>query len=281
MFIKVLVIIFLIPLVSMAKVFTTLPEFAWVVRQLDSSLEVTSLLEGTEDPHFIDASPSFVFKLTSADVVIQNGMDLEVGWLPKVVEQTGNTKIQLGANGFCDASILVSKVEQIKDYDRSMGDVHPVGNPHYSISPKQMKMVAKQIANCLSKVYKKDYVNKLKNIDKKLDELGKLAAEKLKGKRIFVYHREFSYLKSDYGLVILQSIEEVPGVLPSAVYLSKMAKMAKAEKPIFVLASNTAPVKILEKFKELSKIDYKLTNLHPTKNEDYVLFFKKFLGHFE
>lgn len=256
------------------KVVTTLPEFAWVVNELAPKIEVKSLLQGTENPHFVDASPSFIFKVAASDLVIFNGMELEIGWLPKVIEMSGNSKIQLGTKGYCDASSNVSKIEILKNFNRSMGDVHPQGNPHYTISLPRMKEVANGISKCLisigldKKVITKNLKSLENRIDKKYIELKKL----VKSKTYYVYHREFNYIGKDFGFIFKQSLEKVPGVLPSANFLVKMAKNAKVDLPIKVLAASTAPRRILKKYEELSGIKYQMLNLHPKRGEDYLKF---------
>lgn len=256
---------------------TTLPEFAWAAQKLVPDAKVISLLNGTEDPHFVDASPSFIFKVAKAKVIIFNGMQLEIGWLPKILEMSGNNKIQMGSPGFCDASIGVKKVEQLTNYDRSMGDIHPAGNPHYTLSIARMIESLLTIKNCLEK---NGYNAKILNSNYELTKIEMLNSFKknkdtLKDRKFYVYHREFSYFAEDYKLNLIRSLEKVPGVLPSASFLTKMAVKAKNDKPLAVLAGATSPRKILSKFEELSKIPYLLLPLHPKKNEDYLEFMEK------
>lgn len=271
MFIRLSVLIF--PFFLNAQVVTTLPEFAWVVKKLAPSLKVNSLLNGSEDPHFVDATPSFIFKVAKAKLLIRNGLQLEDAWLNKVLELSGNAVVQNKGN--CNAGRDIKPLEILKNYDRSMGDVHAVGNPHYSLSPKRMMVVVKTIKNCLALNFKK-----LKKIEKNYSSLMKSLKElsskfKISKRPYYVYHREFSYLKNDYGLSILESLERTPGVLPSASYLMKMTKKAKKHQPKFVLASINSSIKILNKFKELSGVNYKLFRLHPKPDEDYIQFIEK------
>lgn len=256
------------------SVITTLPEFSWVVKELDSTVEVKSILQGTEDPHFVDASPSFIFKVAKADLVIFNGMKLEVGWLPKVIEMSGNSKVQPGTKGHCNASRRVRKIEVLKTSDRSMGDVHPEGNPHYTISIPRMIEVSEQIAKCLIRAGKSsDEINKrLSSLKRKMITKFKELKKIIKKKTFYVYHREFNYLGKDFGFIFKQSLEKVPGVLPSANYLVKMARNAKVDVPEMVLAASTSPKRILKKYQELSGIKFQMLNLHPKVGEDYLKF---------
>lgn len=277
MFIKLLFILLLSVNSYCLDVVTTLPEFNWVVEELAPDLETDSLLNGNEDPHFIDATPSFIFKVAKVKLIIRNGLELEDAWLNKVIEQAGNSK--LNKKGNCDASAGIKPIESLENYNRSMGDVHALGNPHYTVSPLRMITVVDTIHNCLKNNFKK-----LKNLDlnlKKLKTNLQNLHTKIKSikfdKNYYVYHREFSYLNKDYGLKLLESIEKTPGILPSASYLLNIAKKAKIDKPSVVLASNNASRKILDKFKEMSSVDYKRMNIHPTKDESYILFMDKFI----
>jgi zinc/manganese transport system substrate-binding protein len=280
MFIKLVFFNFvLIAQALAANVVTTLPEFKWIAEALLPEAKTLTLLQGNEDPHFVDATPAFIFKVAKADVLIMNGMQLEIGWLPNVIQLSGNAKVQVGATGLCDASLKVKKIQVIENYNRSMGDVHPMGNPHYTLSPLQMMEVVDTIADCLGSLGdKKNIAQKAKVLKERLQEISKLLTEKLKDRRVYVYHREFQYLASDYKLNVLQSLEEVPGVLPSATFLSHMATKAQEDKPLVVLAAMTSPEKILVKFKELSKISYVKLRLHPKEDQDYLDFMKEFLN---
>jgi zinc/manganese transport system substrate-binding protein len=263
-----------------AQVVTTLPEFAWIVQQISPDTKVISLLSGNEDPHFVDASPSFVFKLAKAKVLIKNGMQIEMGWLPVVAQQSGNENVQFGEKGHCDASKDINKIGVIQNYDRSMGDVHPVGNPHYTLSLVEMEKVINTIATCLER--NKINVDKTKQtaLVKRFQDLYLKLKDKLaplKERPLLVYHTEFNYLFRDFDLKSIGSLEEVPGVLPSAVYLSKTAKHAMENKAALVLASNVSPQKYLEKFKALSGVNYIKAQIHPLNQDDYLEHYEKFI----
>ena len=264
-----------------AQVVTTLPEFAWIVKELNPKLDVKSFLNGNEDPHFVDASPSFVFKAARAKLLIKNGMQLEMGWLPPVTEQSGNADVQIGGKGHCDASSKVNKIGIIENYDRSMGDVHPVGNPHYSLSLVEMKSVIETISRCLKKVglgfIEENQTNLLKRFDEVLAKTKEQLAP-LKQKKFMVYHIEFNYFMRDFGLKSVGSLEEVPGVLPSAIYLAKTAKKAMDENVALVFASNVSPDRYLEKFKDISSIKYVKAQVHPLNQDDFLKHYQLFVN---
>ncbi len=256
---------------ALPRVVTTLPEFKWLVDNLvEDKMEVISLLSGNEDPHFVDATPAFIFKLSKADLLIVNGLSLEIGWVPKVIQMAGNSGIQLQGKGYCDASLTIDKKQVVQNYDRSMGDVHPLGNPHYSISIPQMLSAAETIASCLSTTgkVKKSFIDKnLKGVKRKLNSLyryGKEQLNKMSGKTVMTYHQEFLYFLSDYNITTAGTIEKVPGILPSANHLFKISKQAKKKKVSLVLAANTNPSKYLDKFSELTGIKYVKLPVHLT-----------------
>ncbi|MCT4642160.1 MAG: metal ABC transporter substrate-binding protein [Bacteriovoracaceae bacterium] len=278
MFIKIVLLLLISVNVFSKNIVSTLPELNWVVEKLTEQRSI-SLLSGTEDPHFVDASPSFIFKVAKADLVIMNGLDLEIGWFPKVVQMSGNKKVQPQSRGFCDASKKVKKVGLLKDYNRSMGDIHPGGNPHYTLSLLRMAEVVDGVLECLVGIgYERVKLeNNAKKIKMSLLSLFNDFKDKFKDKVFYVYHREFQYLAQDFKLNLKESLEEVPGVLPSASFLSKIAQKVKQDRPLLVLAGNTSPIKILKKFKEISGVNYIKLDLHPKRDEDYLAFMKKLL----
>ena len=234
MSINTLVLIFILTLIpvdsfSETKVVTTLPELKWIAQELKvPQLETISLLSGSEDPHFVDASPSFVLKIKNADLIIVNGLQLEMGWVPSAIEKAGNSKIQFQAKGYCDASEYVEKAQVTPNYNRSMGDIHPQGNPHYTLSLTQMSLAAKKIAECLSSVAPTYQELIQKNLSKLQNDFSqKLKAQKeklsfLSETALMTYHLEFVYYLKDYSGESKGTIEKIPGVLPSSSHLFKI-----------------------------------------------------------
>ena len=133
------------------KVVTTTPDLAWLVDSIGKKrVSAISLLNGSEDPHFVDAMPSWIAKASRADVFCLVGLELEVGWVPKVLERSANPKIQPGGKGYCEVGKFVKALEVPKGkIDRSMGDVHASGNPHYHLGPEQFKNAAKGVFEVL------------------------------------------------------------------------------------------------------------------------------------
>src|SRR5438105_13332021 len=134
---------------SKLTVMTTTEDLASIAREVGGDhITVESMAKGYQDPHFVEAKPSFILKLQKADVLIAVGRELEIGWLPPLIQQSRNSKIQVGAAGYLDAS-LGAEILEIPNGNvtRAMGDVHPMGNPHYWMDPENGKRIAKEIAD--------------------------------------------------------------------------------------------------------------------------------------
>lgn len=249
------------------KVVATIPDIAWMAKEIGGDkVETKALLRGTENPHFVDAKPDFILTASNADVVCFAGLDLEVGYLPPVLTKSGNAKVQPAGIGYCD----VSKSVTVKDkptgpVDRSMGDVHPGGNPHYFLSPKAMAEGAVEVARVLTAVDAKNaaaYSQGLKAFQAKMEALHTEINQKLEpfrkaqnGKAILIeYHKEYAYFLEEYGILSFGSIEEKPGVPPSAGRLAEIGSQAKAAGVKVALGADYNPEKTLEKFHDISQI---------------------------
>ena len=252
---------------AVIKVVTTIPDLAEVVREVGGAeVDVTSLLDGSEDPHFADAVPSYIQKVNRAQVVCSVGLELELGWLPKVLSKSGNAQVQPGGKGFCEAGKTVKALEvPTAPVDRSMGDIHRLGNPHFYLSPTQLGLAGETVASVLSDVEpsKKEYFSaQLKQFQAKMRKLTERVSEMLKPFKetykdrgqMIEYHKEFVYFFDEYGLKSFGSIEDKPGVEPSGARLAHLAKDAEQKSFVLGLASKTAPEKHLNRFTELTKV---------------------------
>jgi len=247
-------------------VVTTVTELAWVANQIGGAhVEAKPLLDGTENPHYVDALPEFIRLTAEADVFCQIGLELEVGWVPAVLKRSGNARVQSGGKGFCDTSSAIDVLEKATGpVDRSMGDVHPHGNPHYWHSPEELAGAAEVIEETLARVDPIHAADYKKNLATLQAQLAKASAENkaalapivaLPGANLIIeYHKEFSYFVDHYGLKSFGSVEEKPGVPPSAGRLAEVAMAAKAAGVKAVLAMQYSPEKLLKKFTELSGI---------------------------
>lgn len=244
------------------NIITTTPDLAFLVQQLGGQrVQVSSLLSGAEDPHYVDVTPVFIAKVMSADMVCFVGLDLEVGWLPKVLNRAGKKQLLPGGDGHCDVSSKVDVLDKLEGApDRSMGDVHAKGNSHYTLSPGRYLQAAQSVKESLIRVdgdhavtYEKNY----QQFSQKIQALQKEIENKLKSVRaqlvVIDYHSHFRYYLEEFQLKSLGAIEEVPGVSPSAGRLAQSSKMAKEQNLDLILAAHTAPHKILERFSSLTQ----------------------------
>lgn len=218
-------------------VVTTTSDLAYFAEQVGGDrVKVDHLIEGYRDPHFIDARPDYILKASRADVYCEIGLDLEVGWSPVVIKQSRNSKIQTGAPGYCDASegVHVKQVPTVK-VNRSMGDMHVFGNPHYHPDPLNAAIAARNIRDALIRVDpdgKDTYNFNYKNLVERLKDF---TIEQIRGFkrytgiRVAVHHREFVYLADLFGFEIALSLEEKPGVPPSATYMKEVIDRMKNE----------------------------------------------------
>jgi zinc/manganese transport system substrate-binding protein len=199
------------------------------------NIELTTLGKPTEDPHFVDAKPSFIVKLNHADVVVEGGAELEIGWLPALLDQARNSKIMSGAPGHISCATGVPLLDVPATLDRSRGDVHAAGNPHYIIAPSNAKIVAKNIADgfCANDPKSTDaYRANLKKFDdaidaKLVDWRKKLAP--YQGQTVVAYHDSWPYFAKEYGLKIDLFLEPKPGIPPTPAHLAEVIAKMKEE----------------------------------------------------
>lgn len=205
------------------NIMTTTEDLAAIAREVSGDhATVESISRGYQDPHFVEAKPSFILKLQRADVLVVVGRDLEIGWLPPLIQQSRNSKIQPGADGYLDASqqaaILEVPTEQVT---RAMGDVHPLGNPHYWLDPENGKRIGKEIADKLSQLRPNDrafFQQKLADFTTRLDAAEKRWLAQMapyKGTKVVTYHRSLPNFAERFGLQIIGYIEPKPGIPPS------------------------------------------------------------------
>ena len=201
----------------------TTEDLASIAREVGGDrITVDSLAKGYQDPHFVEAKPSFILKLQKADLLIVVGRELEIGWLPPLVQQSRNAKIQAGAEGYLDAS-LHARILDIPQgqITRAMGDVHPSGNPHYWLDPENGKIIARDIAAKLSQFRPNDkayFDQRLTEFTTRLTEALKrwlAAMAPYKGTKVVTYHRSYSNFADRFGLDVIGYVEPRPGIPPS------------------------------------------------------------------
>jgi zinc/manganese transport system substrate-binding protein len=233
-------LLFATPAFAKVKVVATLQWIGSVANEVGKEqVEVTTLVKPNQDPHLVDAKPSMILAVRKADILMYNGLDLEIGYLPVLIESSRNPNIQPGKPGNFDGSHFVTVLEKPISVDRSMGDVHPLGNPHYHYSARNILAVAEGMANALSTIdpshadsYKANLASFQEKVRVKQKEWGGLP---LKGKRYVAYHKYFEYLAADYGLKIVAYVEPKPGIPPSAGYIERLIETIKGTRPDGIL----------------------------------------------
>src|SRR6266513_556089 len=217
------------------RVVATTPDLASVAKEIGGDrVSVVALAKPTEDPHYVDAKPSHIVTLNRADALIEGGAELELGWLPPLLENARNGKINAGAPGRIVASEGIKLIEIPTSFDRSKGDVHSLGNPHFMIDPVNVKIVARNIADNFAQIYPKSaatYRGNLARFNTKLN--AKLAdwqkqLAPYRGSRIVTYHKDFGYLANRFGLNIVDELEPKPGIAPSPAHLAQVIGKMKA-----------------------------------------------------
>ena len=233
---------FATPSFAKVNVVVTLPWIGSIANEIGKDrINVTTLIKPGQDPHYSEAKPSMVLAARKADVIMYNGLDLEIGYLPRIIESSSNPKIQPGKRGNCDCSRFIDPIEKLSSFDRSMGDVHPLGNPHYHFSPGNVLMVAEGMAAALAELdqagadfYRanfKAFAGKLREKQKQWMSLP------LSGKRYIAYHRMFEYLAADFEFQIIGYIEPKPGIPPSATHIERLIRDMKKSRPDGILTT--------------------------------------------
>jgi zinc/manganese transport system substrate-binding protein len=205
------------------SVVTTTEDLASIVREVGGDrIAVDFIARGYQDPHFVEAKPSFILKLQRADLLVVVGRELEVGWLPPLIQRSRNAKIQPGANGYLDASLNARILDMPQGaVTRAMGDVHPLGNPHYWLDPENGKAIAVAIAARLSQLRPNDktyFDQRLGDFTARLAEGEKrwlAAMAPYKNIKVVTYHRSFSNFADRFGLDVVGYVEPKPGIPPS------------------------------------------------------------------
>jgi ABC-type Zn uptake system ZnuABC Zn-binding protein ZnuA len=205
------------------NVIATTEDLASIAREVGGDrITVESIARGYQDPHFVEAKPSFILKLQKADLLIVVGRELEIGWLPPLIQQSRNAKVQVGAEGYLDASQGVRILEiPTGQITRAMGDVHPQGNPHYWLDPENGRAIAKSISDKLSQFRPGDrayFDQRLTAFGARLSEAEKKWLAMMapyKGTKVVTYHRSFPNFADRFGLDIVGYVEPRPGIPPS------------------------------------------------------------------
>jgi zinc/manganese transport system substrate-binding protein len=225
------------------RIVTTLQDFASIAQTIGGDrVDTFALAKGYQDPHFVDAKPSFVLQLSRADLLIVAGLELEIGYLPPLIDQSRNDKIHPGNPGYLDASagcdILQRPTTQVT---RAMGDVHPYGNPHYWIDPKNGRVIARAIAARLSQLDPAGSAVYLKNLAAFEQRLTQKEAEwnvkmaPYAGTRIITFHDSWPNFAKHFKLNVVGHVEPKPGIPPSPTHTLEIINLIQAQKVPVIL----------------------------------------------
>jgi zinc/manganese transport system substrate-binding protein len=200
-------------------------------------IDVESIAKGYQDPHFVEAKPSFLLKLRQADLLVVVGLQLEIGWLPPLITQSGNSRIQVGANGYLDASQFAEILEIPQGaITRAMGDVHPLGNPHYWLDPDNGRRVAKGIAGKLGAMDPQDaayFQQRDQDFERRLAEADKKWQADMKpfhGRKVVTYHNSLPNFAKHFGLNVVGFVEPRPGIPPTPSHTLDVINMMKRDR---------------------------------------------------
>jgi zinc/manganese transport system substrate-binding protein len=239
-----LLTLFAVPAFAKLQVFACEPEWGSLLQELagdkvDVSVGTTAL----QDVHQIEAKPSLIAKVRKADLLVCTGADLEVGWLPQLIQQSGNQKVAETGKGYFMAASQVTTLEKPTVLDRAAGDVHPLGNPHIQMDPYRVLKVATALAARLqlldagnAATYQQraaDFTSRWQVATKRWE----LKAAPLKGKKIVVHHIAWVYLDKWLGLEEVGALEPKPGVPPTSAHLSSLIATTKAESTYSIISA--------------------------------------------
>ncbi len=242
LFAVLIVLLAATPALAQVKVVATLPFIGSLAKEIGKDrIDVVTLIKPSQDPHFAEAKPSMILAARKADIIMYNGLDLEIGYLPRIIESSSNPKIQPGKIGNFDCSQFVSVIEKPVAIDRSMGDVHPLGNPHYVFSPANILKVAEGMTGILSELDPANAAYFKGNMQafraRFIEKEKQWRQMSLRGKKFIAYHKLFEYLAREFGFQIVGYVEPKPGIPPSAGYLAELVESMKRSRPDAILAS--------------------------------------------
>jgi len=238
-----------LPATAALNVFACEPEWAALAQELGGDrVSVYSATTALQDPHRIEARPSLIARVRSADLLICSGSELEIGWIPLLLTQSGNPRIQLGSPGYFEASQQVARLEIPKAIDRALGDIHPGGNPHVHTDPRNIARIAPVLMERMAQL---DPANaeSYRSRGKSFLERWQAAiarweqqAVPLKGVPVVVYHKDFSYFINWTGMREAGSLEPKPGIPPTPSHLAELIdQMKRAPAKVIVYSPYNSP----------------------------------------
>jgi len=241
-------ILLFVPHSSFAKlnVVTTMPDFEALVQEIGADqVSVRSIVIGTQDPHFVEAKPSYMTMANKADLLISAGLDLEEGWLLAIIQGSRNPKIMIGAPGYLELGLLIDPLEvPTVRVTRAQGDVHPFGNPHFFLDPIRMGLCATLIAERMAQLDVANgakYIERGKAIQTRLENKTKewkSRIEKTGIVKAISFHRTLSYFFNRFGITYPATLEPKPGIPPTSRHIMDVIQMVKEQKIPLIMVEN-------------------------------------------
>lgn len=229
---------------AMLRVVTSLTDLKSITESIGGDkVDVFAIATGFQNPHFVDPKPSYILKLSKADMFVTIGLDLETGWVPPLLNSARNANILKGAPGYVDASVDVPLLQVPSSVNRGEGDIHIYGNPHYWLDPAIGKIIAKNICDGLIRLDRENesfYQNNLKKFNDRIDAKIKEWTTKMqpfRGAKIIAYHNEWVYFEQRFGLKIMDFLEPKPGIPPSPSQLAKVINEMKRDNMKIIISS--------------------------------------------
>lgn len=224
------------------KVVTSYPYIKDIAERIGKDkIDVFALSKGNWDPHVIVPKPSYIARVRNADLLIINGAQLELGWIPPLLRQANNPNVMPAKRGFLDLSNYVQLIQVPDSVSRAQGDIHPAGNPHYCTDPYNIPLIARGITEKLCEIlpengsfFKENLNEFVGKWEKKIEEWGKEMAP-LKGKKYIEYHRNTDYFLERYGLIVVGTVEPLPGIPPSSKHTIEIIEKVKSEQVVKLL----------------------------------------------
>jgi zinc/manganese transport system substrate-binding protein len=226
-----IVVLATLPVVASAEltIFACEPEWAALASEIGGdTVEVYSATTALQDPHYIQARPSLIAKVRQADLVICSGAQLEIGWLPALLQKANNRDVMPGSDGYMEASSFVVRLDQTGAVDRAQGDIHPQGNPHIQTNPHNIAVVAAALADRLQKIDNVNSITYKINLDQFITTwttaIGRWEEQgaSLRGRKAITHHKSWVYLLSWLGIEEVANLEAIPGLPPTASHLGKL-----------------------------------------------------------
>jgi zinc/manganese transport system substrate-binding protein len=231
------------PAEARLRVVSTIPTLGSLASEVGGDrIDVTSLAKGYQDPHFVEPKPSLMLAINKADLLLHVGLELEIGWLPPLLTGARNPKVLVGEAGNLDCSATIPLLDlPVGKVDRSMGDIHPQGNPHYWLPPQNARLIARELAGRLGALDpegKEYYAGRLAAFEAKVtakeQEWAPLVA-RLRGTKVATYHKSWSYVSQWLGLTEIGYVEPKPGIPPDPEHLVALIGQMKREQAALLL----------------------------------------------